>query len=71
MNQNEWDSLSAKEKKIQLYLVQKNTLDSFVERNAITREQYEKSLKDLTEKMKMQAYKEVVLTKQKSEFMRW
>lgn len=71
MNQNEWDSLSAKEKKIQLYLVQKNTLDSFVERNAITREQYEKSLKDLTEKMEMQAYKEVVLTKQKSEFMGW
>lgn len=71
MNQNEWDSLSAKEKKIQLYLVQKNTLDSFVERNAITREQCEKSLKDLTEKMEMQAYKEVVLTKQKSEFMGW
>lgn len=51
-----WDNLSAEEKKVQLYLKQKELLDSFLERHAITPEQYEKSLTDLTEKMGMQAY---------------
>jgi len=45
--------MTPEEKKVQLYLNQKKTLDLFVERNAITREQYEKSLRDLTEKMGM------------------
>ena len=34
-----------------LYLNQKHTLDLFLERGAISREQYDKSLGDLTEKM--------------------
>ena len=39
------------EQRHELYLKQKALLDTFVERNAISREQYEKSLHDLTEKM--------------------
>ena len=42
-----------KEKKIQLYLRQKELLDTFLEKGAITKEQYEKSFGDLTEKMGM------------------
>ncbi len=38
----------------QLYLDQKHTLDLFLERGAITRAQYEKSLGDLTKKMGME-----------------
>ena len=41
------------EKKKQLYLRQKATLDLFLENGAITRAQYDKSLGDLTEKMGM------------------
>jgi len=48
-----WENKTPEEKKVQLYLNQKRTLELFVERNAITREQYEKSLRDLTEKMGM------------------
>ncbi|MBR4765757.1 MAG: hypothetical protein IK085_03210 [Clostridia bacterium] len=40
-----------KEKKIDLYLQQKKTLDLFLERHAITQAQYDKSLGDLTDKM--------------------
>ena len=43
--------LSAEEKKRQLYEQQKATLDAFLERNAITQAQYDKSLHDLTLKM--------------------
>lgn len=39
---------------VELYLKQKKVLDTFLERNAISKEQYEKSLGDLTEKMHMQ-----------------
>ncbi len=46
-----WESLSPEEKKRQLYLQQRQTLDLFLERNAITREQYDKSLRDMTERM--------------------
>ena len=42
-----------KEKKMQLYLRQKELLDTFLEKGAITKEQYEKSFGDLTEKMGM------------------
>ena len=42
---------SAKEKKIQLFLSQKQTLDLFLERGAISQAQYDKSLGDLREKM--------------------
>ena len=49
----EWELLSPEEKKRQLFLRQKNTLDLFLERNAISKAQYDKSLGDLIEKMGM------------------
>ena len=52
-DESEWAQLSPKEKKKQLYLKQVETLNGFLERNAISKEQYEKSLHDLTEKMGM------------------
>jgi len=50
-NQAEWEKLSPEEKKKQLFLRQKRTLDLFLERNAISQAQYDKSLGDLIEKM--------------------
>ena len=47
----EWAHLSPEEKKQQLFLNQKNTLDLFLERGAISQVQYVKSLGDLREKM--------------------
>ena len=44
-------SLSHAEKRHQLFLNQKATLDSFLEHGAISRAQYEKSLHDLQVKM--------------------
>ena len=44
---------TAERKKRELYENQKKTLDTFLERHAITRAQYEKSLGDLTKKMGM------------------
>jgi hypothetical protein len=41
------------EQLVQLYFDQKYTLDLFLERGAISREQYDKSLGDLTRKMGM------------------
>lgn len=52
----EWEKLSPEEKKIQLYLNQKKLLDGFLEHGAITQAQYDKSFRDLTEKMGMQDY---------------
>ena len=49
--------LSTEEKKVQLYLKQKRMLETFRERNAISKEQFEKSLADLIAKMGMEAYK--------------
>ena len=49
-----WENLSPKEKKRELFLRQKRTLDVFLERNAISQAQYDKSLGDLREKMSMQ-----------------
>ena len=46
-----WDQLTAEEKKVQLFLNQKQTLDLFLERGAISQAQYDKSLGDLREKM--------------------
>ena len=51
IDQREWESLSHEEKNHQLYLKQKAILEAFLERRAISKEQYEKSLHDLTEKM--------------------
>ena len=44
------------EKKVQLFLNQKELLDTFLSHGAITKAQYNKSLGDLTEKMGMQDY---------------
>ena len=42
---------TAEEKKHELYLKQKELLDTFLAHGTITKAQYEKSLHDLTEKM--------------------
>lgn len=49
----DWPRLSAEEKKRQLFLNQKKTLGLFLERKAISQTQYDKSLGDLREKMKI------------------
>lgn len=54
MEQEQWEKLTPEQKKRELYLEQKSTLDSFLERNAISKAMYDKSLHDLTEKMGMQ-----------------
>ena len=51
MNQDEWEQMSPKEKKKQLFLKQKNLLDTFLTHRAISQTQYDKSLGDLKEKM--------------------
>lgn len=51
MDQNEWVNLTPEQKKRQLFLDQKHTLDLFLERGAISQVQYDKSLGDLCEKM--------------------
>ena len=47
----DYSSLTPEEKKLDLFLRQKRTLDLFLERNAISKAQYDKSLGDLIEKM--------------------
>ena len=47
----EWSSLSYEEKNKVLFLRQKETLDSFLGRGAISQAQHDKSLHDLIEKM--------------------
>jgi len=49
-----WAELSEDEKKVKLYYKQKNMLEMFLEKNAISKEQFDKSLGDLTEKMGIQ-----------------
>ena len=46
-----WADMSRAEKNHQLFLQQKETLDAFLERGAISKAQYEKSLNDLKAKM--------------------
>ena len=53
-SQTALENLTPEEKKKQLFLKQKQTLDLFLERNAISKAQYDKSLGDLREKMGMQ-----------------
>jgi len=55
MEQEEWEKLSPEEKRVQLYLNQKQTLEAFLERGAISKAQFDKSLGDLTNKMGMGA----------------
>ena len=47
----QYSELTPEEKKLDLFLRQKHTLDLFLERNAISKAQYNKSLGDLIEKM--------------------
>ena len=42
------------DKKLELFLSQKDTLDKFLERGAITKAQYDKSYGDLVKKMGME-----------------
>ena len=56
ISDKEYSQLTAEEKKIRLYLSQKKLLDDFLERNAISKAQYDKNLGDLTEKMGMEKY---------------
>ena len=51
MPQQKWEELSPEEKKMPLYLDQKQTLEFFLERGAISKAQYDKSLGDLKSKM--------------------
>ena len=46
-----WDNLTYAEKNKQLFLKQKQTLDMFLERGAISQAQHDKSLRDLIKKM--------------------
>ena len=46
-----WDAMSHEEKNHQWYLKQKQMLDMFLERGAISQAQHDKSLYDLTVKM--------------------
>ena len=48
-----FDKDELKDKKESLFNMQKETLDSFLARGAISKEQYNKSLKTLKEKMNM------------------
>lgn len=45
----DYSSLTPEEKKLDLFLRQKRTLDLFLERNAISEAQYDKSLSGLIE----------------------
>ena len=47
------DYLTYEQKQKELFLKQKQTLDLFLERNAISQKQYDKSLGDLRDKMGM------------------
>ena len=49
--QREWDALTYAQKNAQLFLKQKKLLEEFLSHHAITREEYEKSLSELTRKM--------------------
>lgn len=50
-DQAKWETLSYEEKNHQLFLKQKALLEMYLERGAISQEQFEKSLHDLKLKM--------------------
>ena len=50
-SQTTWESMTPEEKKQELFRRQKRMLELFLERNAISKAQYDKSLGDLIEKM--------------------
>ena len=47
----QWEGMTYEEKQAWLFRQQKDTLDRFLEHGAIAREQHDRSLRDLTEKM--------------------
>lgn len=49
--QQEWEHMNRAEKKHALYLQQVELLNTFLAHHAISQAQYEKSFRDLTEKM--------------------
>ena len=51
-----WENMTPEEKKKELFLRQRRTLDLFLERNAISKAQYDKSRGDLVENMGMYEY---------------
>ena len=51
-----WENMTPEEKKKELFFRQRKTLDLFLERNAISKAQYDKSLGDLAKKMGMREY---------------
>ena len=51
LNDINWQGLTEKEKKKQLFLSQKETLDTFLAKGAISQAQYDKSYGDLKIKM--------------------
>lgn len=53
MNELIWEQMTPQQKKEALFRNQKQTLDLFLARNAISKAQYEKSLSDLRSKMNM------------------
>lgn len=53
-DENRWETLTPNEKKKELFLRQKHTLDLFLKKNAISKAQYDKSLGDLITLMGMQ-----------------
>lgn len=52
-NDTVWDSLTYEEKNRVLFERQKKMLEEFLEKGAISKAQYDKSLHDLTEKMRI------------------
>ena len=51
----EWEALPPEDKKKQLFLTQKQTLELFLERGAISQAQFDKSFNDLKTKMGIDA----------------
>lgn len=51
MTEADWSLMTPEEKKRQLFLNQKETLELFLEKGAITQAQYDKSYGDLCVKM--------------------
>ena len=51
MDSLKWETLTPEEKRHELYRKQKDLLDEFLARGAITQAQHDKSLRDLREKM--------------------
>ena len=59
--------MSNQEQKHELYLKQKALLDTFLEKHAISKKQYDKSFHDLTEKMGEEEYARTHFQESKSD----